>query len=132
MIRLTARTIISLIADAIALIVGTLVLPDMSLSAGSFVIAVLIFAGADMLLEPLLRQFAMKNAPTLLGSTALFSAMLSLIITSLISDGLRISGAVTWVLATIIVWLVAVAARVLLPLVMFKKALAQQGSNRPA
>ena len=36
----------------------------------------------------------------------------------------------TWVLATIIVWLVAMAGRMLLPLVIFKKTLARRGANQ--
>jgi putative membrane protein len=130
MIRLAARATVSLIADAIALIVGAWLLDDMTLDASGFLIALLLFAGADVLIEPLMRQIAIKNMPALLGSTALISALFALIVTTVVSDGLQISGFVTWVLATIIVWLVALAARMLLPLVIFKKVLAQQTANR--
>ena len=130
MIRLAARATVSLIADAVALIVGALLLDDMTLNSSGFLIALLIFAGTDLLIEPLMRQIAIKNMPTLLGSTALVSALVALIVTTVVSDGLQISGFVTWVLATIIVWLVALAARLLLPLVIFKKVLAQQAPNR--
>jgi putative membrane protein len=132
MIRLAARATVSLIADAIALIVGAVVLPDMTLNFTSFLLAVALFAGSGVLIEPLLRQIALKSAPALLGSTALISALIALVVTALLTDGLQIDGFTTWVLATIIVWLVALAARMLLPLVIFKKVLAQQPGNRLA
>ena len=49
MIRLVATGVIALLANAIALVVGALVLEDMSLDGLSFVIAVLIYTGAAVL-----------------------------------------------------------------------------------
>ena len=124
MIRLVATMVVALLADAIALIVTAQVLDDMALDAGGFVTAVVIFALVSLLIEPLVRQVALRNVPALLGSTALVATLISLVATAIIGDGLRISGAVTWVLATILVWLIALVVRLLLPLVIFKKALA--------
>lgn len=132
MIRLVATAVVTLIADAIALVVAAQVLDDMSLSTGGFALAVVLFAATGLLIQPLLRQVAITNAPALLGSTALVATLVSLIVTALVSDGLQISGGVTWVLATIIVWVVALVARMLLPLVIFKKALASQRSSSGA
>jgi hypothetical protein len=42
-----------------------------------------------------------------------------------LTDGLRISGLTTWVLATVVVWAAALAANLLLPLVIFKRVLAE-------
>ena len=78
-----------------------------------------------MLVDPLLRQLAVTKTPALLGSSALVSTLVALIVTSLVSDGLQIRGAATWILATVIVWAVALVARMLLPLVVFKKTLAK-------
>ena len=44
---------------------------------------------------------------------------------ALVCDGLQNSGAMTWVFATVIVWAVALVARLLLPLVNFKQVLAR-------
>jgi putative membrane protein len=123
-IRLLASAVISLIADGIALVVGSLVLDDMSLDAEGFVIALLIFTGIQVLVEPLIRQTAVRNAPALVGSTALLATLVSLVVTAAITDGLSISGGLTWVLATVIVWAVALLGRLLLPLVIFKRTLA--------
>lgn len=130
MIRLAATAVISFLANAIALVVGALVLEDMALDGVAFAIAVVIFTVTGVLIEPLLRQIALKSVPALLGSSALIGTLASLVVTHVVSDGLTISGATTWVLATIIVWLVALAARLLLPVVMFKKALGR-ASARP-
>jgi uncharacterized membrane protein YvlD (DUF360 family) len=129
-IRLAATAVISFLANAIALVVGALVLEDMALDGVAFAIAVVIFTVTGVLIEPLLRQIALKSVPALLGSSALIGTLASLVVTHVVSDGLTISGATTWVLATIIVWLVALAARLLLPVVMFKKALGR-ASARP-
>jgi putative membrane protein len=124
-IRLLASAIVKLIANTVALIVGNLILEDMSVSGTAFVIAVLIFTGIEILVEPLLRQIALSNARALLGGTALIATLIGLIITAAISDGLSITGGVTtWVLATLIVWAVALVVQLLLPLIIFKKALA--------
>ncbi len=66
---------------------------------------------------------AFTRAPVMLGSTALTATLVGLIVTSVVTDGLRISGLSTWVVATVLVWAIALAARLLLPLVMFKEIL---------
>jgi putative membrane protein len=128
MVRLVATLVVALLADAIALIVTAQVLDDMALDASGFVTAVALFALVSLLVEPLVRQAALRSAPALLGSTALVATLVSLVLTAWIGDGLRISGAATWVLATVMVWLVALVTRLLLPLVIFKKALAARRS----
>lgn len=124
MMRLLAVAVIAVASDAIGLIVAAAVLEDMTLGVSGLVIAVLIFTGVSLLIEPLLRQAAVKNAPALLGSSAILTVLASLVITTIVSDSLTITGAVTWVLAAVIVWAAALAGRMLLPLVIFKKTLA--------
>lgn len=125
MVRLLASAVVALLANALALLVGAWVLPGMSLDGVAFVIAVALFTVTAMLVDPLLRQLAVTKTPALLGSSALVSTLVALIVTSLVSDGLQIRGAATWILATVIVWAVALIARMLLPLVVFKKTLAK-------
>ncbi|OOL29336.1 hypothetical protein GQ85_26650 [Rhodococcus rhodochrous] len=126
MVRLLASTVVALLANALALLVGAWVLPGMTLDGVAFVIAVVLFTVAAMLVDPLMRQLAVTKTPALLGSSALISTLVALIVTSLVSDGLQIRGAATWILATVIVWAVALIARMLLPLVIFKKTLAKR------
>jgi len=118
------------IASAIALVVGALVLDDMALDVDGFVIALLVFTAVGVLAEPLLRQTAFRSSPALLGSSALVATLVSLVVTVIVTDGLRISGATTWVLATVLVWIVALVARLLLPFLIFKRVLAEARSTR--
>jgi hypothetical protein len=130
MIRLVASATVGLVANAVALVVGSLVLADFSLGISGFLIAVVIFTVVGMLAEPLIRQVALKQAPALLGSTALISVLVGLIVTALVSDSLSITGLGTWVAAVVLVWIVALGARLLLPFVIFKKVLAEQRMRR--
>lgn len=131
MLRILASAVVAIIANAVGLVVAAVVLEDMSLGTVGLVIAALIFTGTAVLIEPLLRQIALKKAPALLGSSSLVAVLVSLVVTSIVSDSLSIRGTVTWVLATVIVWAVALAGRFLLPMVMFKKVLAEaRGGNR--
>ena len=96
MLRVAARFVIAILADTVALIVASLVLKDdMHVPAAGFIVAVLIFAVAEMMVQPMLRQAAIKNMPALLGSTALATTLVSLIVTVIITK-VEINGAVTW------------------------------------
>ncbi len=123
MIRLFARLVVSLIADAVALIAASALLTDMTLDVSGFVIALAVFAGTSLLIEPLIRQVALKNTPALLGSSALIATLVSLIVATVVSSGMTITGAKTWVLATVAVWVIALVVRLLLPFLIFKEAL---------
>jgi len=120
-IRLLISAGIRLLANGIGLLVAAWVLDGMTIDAASFVIALLIFTVAEVVLEPLLRQVAMKSAQALMGSIALIITYVGLLVTDLFSDGLQITGLSTWVLATIIVWLAALLAELLLPLILVKR-----------
>jgi putative membrane protein len=122
MLRLLISAVLYLAANAIGLLVAAAVLEDMSVSGGAFVIAVVIFTLVSVIAQPLLTQMALKNAGALRGSTALIATLVGLIVTDLVSDGLSISGALTWVLATVIVWAAALLAGLLLPLLIVKRA----------
>ena len=131
MVRFLATTTLALIGDAIGLIVAAVLLDDMTLNGAAFVIAVVIFTLAFVILQPLVIKMAITHSSALAGGSALIATLVALIITDVFSDGLSISGVGTWVLATIIVWVVSLLAGVLLPLVMFKKAL-ERRTGAPA
>ena len=129
MIRMLISFGIRLLANAVGLIVANLVLDDMELNASGFVIAVLIFTVAQVILQPLIVKTAMTNAQALMGGTALVTTLVGLIITDLVSDGLSITGFVTWCLATVIVWAAALVAGLILPLILVKKAVDNNNAN---
>ena len=121
--KFIAQTTLSVLANAVGLIVASLILDGFSIDGPAFVIAVLIFTAASTLLGPFIAKQAMRNAPYLMGGIALVTTLVSLLITTLISDGISIDGIVTWVTATFIIWLFGVIASVILPLFLFKKTL---------
>ena len=128
MIRLLVSTALHLAANAVGLLVATLALDDMTIDATSFVFAVLVFTVVEVLAGPLLLKIAIKNGQALMGSVALITTFVGLVITGIVSDGLVITGAWTWVLATIIVWLAGMLAGLILPVIFVKKAV----NNRQA
>src|SRR5215471_4212138 len=121
MIRLLVSGVVYLVANAIGLLVANALLDDMSVDASAFVIALLIFTGVEVLVQPLITQIAIKNANALVGSSAFIATLIGLIVTVAVSDGLAISGLVTWVLATVIVWAAALLAGIVLRAIFVKR-----------
>jgi len=128
MIRLLVRTAVAVAANAVGLIVASLVLDDFSLNAASFIVAVIIFTIVFALLQPFLAVQLRKLGNGAMGATALIATLASLLITDLVSDGFTISGVGTWILAAVIVWLAALVAAFVLPFLGLKKYL----EERPA
>jgi uncharacterized membrane protein YvlD (DUF360 family) len=124
-LRFLASIAIYVIANAIGLIVAAAVLDDMSLTAAAFVTDVAIFTAVEAVAQPFVQKTAMKNSAALVGSSALIASLVALVVTSWLSDGLQISGALTWVLATVIIWAASLIAALLLPALVFKRALQQ-------
>jgi len=121
-IRLLISAMIYLAANAIGLLVANAILEDVSIDAGSFVTAVVIFTVVEVVIQPLVTQVAMRHSRALLGSSALVATLIGLIVTSLLSDGLSIQGATAWVLTTVVVWAAALVAGLVLPVFLVKKA----------
>jgi putative membrane protein len=123
MIRLFASIIVSLFANAIGLLAASVMLDNFSINGLAFITAVIIFTLAYQILDPLITKISFNNIPALRGGVALVTTFVGLVVTSLISDGIEISGASTWILATLIVWLFGLISAVLLPMFVFKKVL---------
>ena len=123
MIRLFFRTLIALIGNAVGLLVAAALLEDMHVSAGSFFVAVIIFTIVAALLGPFLAVQMRLLGPSALGGVSLVATFVSLVVTDLVSDGFSISGAVTWIEATVIVWLVSLLAVFVLPFLGLRKYL---------
>ena len=128
MVRLIVSMIIRLAANGLGLIVAALVLDDMTLTVAAFFIDLLIFTVVVVVAQPVVQKAALKHSEALMGSSALVASFVALVITAWLSDGLQISGAVTWLLATVIVWAASLLAGVLLPVIFVKRAV--QGTRR--
>jgi len=123
MLRLLAQTALSLLANALALLVASILLAGFAINGLAFAVAVCIFAASTVILEPLITRIARQNAPYLLGGIALVTTFAGLLVTTLVTDGLSITGIRTWALATLIVWVATIVASVILPRFLFKEVL---------
>jgi uncharacterized membrane protein YvlD (DUF360 family) len=111
--RLLVRIALAVVANAVALIVVALLLDDFEIDATSFLFAVVLFSILSLLLRPILVWAVVRWARPLVGVVGLVTTFGILLITDLFSDGIQIEGAVTWILATVIVWLALVVYEVL-------------------
>jgi hypothetical protein len=129
MVRLAISAVVTLVANAIGLLVATYLLDDFTIDTSSFIIAVLIFTAATVILGPLIIKIVMTNAQFLMGGIALVTTFIGLLITTLVSDGLDIDGASAWIIGTLIVWIASVIAQVVLPFILAKLALTRDSGT---
>ena len=121
MIRFLVRTLVLLLANAIGLLVATLVLDGMDVTASAFIIDVVIFTIVVGLMTPFMANQFRRRQSAALGGVALIATLIALIVTDLISDGFTIDGIGTWLAATVIVWAASLIAAWILPLLGLKK-----------
>ena len=130
MLRFLASTALHLLGNAVGLLVASLVLDGFHLEPLGFVFSLLFFTAVEVLLGPFVLKMAVQYAPALRGGIALVTTFLGLLVTTWLTDGLRIEGITTWVLAPLIVWLCVLLAAILLPMVLFKNVLAEARDRR--
>ncbi len=121
MIRLLVRTAVAVAANAVGLLVAAALLDGLHLNGGAFIVAVVIFTVAFALLQPFLFLQMRRRRLLALLAAPLLATLVALIVTDLVSDGLTIDGAGTWIAATVIVWLAALAAAFILPFLGLRK-----------
>ena len=121
MIRLLVRIAVAAAANAIGLIVAAALLDGVHLNGAAFFVAVAIFTVVFALLHPfLLVQMRRRRGLAFVGA-AVLATLIALIAADLLSDGLTIEGAGTWIAATVIVWLAALLAAFILPFLGLRK-----------
>jgi putative membrane protein len=120
-IRLLVRTAVAVAANAVGLLVAAALLDGLHLNGGAFIVAVVIFTVAFALLQPFLFLQMRRRRLLALLAAPLLATLVALIVTDLVSDGLTIDGAGTWIAATVIVWLAALAAAFILPFLGLRK-----------
>jgi hypothetical protein len=129
MVRFLIRAAIFLGTAALGLLIAWWLLPGFHIDWTGFLVAMLVFAIAQSLLSPLITKLATRHAPEVLGGVGLVSTFLALLLATVIANGLRIDGLLTWVLATLIVWLVTAVGTWLLSVVFLKRRV---GARRDA
>ena len=121
MIRFLIQIVIFLGSAAVGLLVASLVVDGVSVNVVGFITAVVIYTVIQAVISPFLLKLAAKHASAFLGGTGLVATLIALIVASNFSDGLSISGGITtWILATLVVWLVTAIASLALPLILVK------------
>jgi hypothetical protein len=128
MIRFLLAIVVQLLSNALGLLVAAQLLDDMTLTASAFVVAVVVFTVVYAIAQPFFTQMALSYVPALRGGVALVATLVGLLITTWLTDGLSISGATTWIAATVIVWLVSLIGVLLLPLILVKKKVQENRS----
>ena len=86
MIRLLASIALEILANAVGLLVAAWLLDGFSMDTTAFVVAVLIFSVVKFVLDPLILKMSIRYVPALRGGIALVTTLVSLIITSWITD----------------------------------------------
>jgi uncharacterized membrane protein YvlD (DUF360 family) len=124
MIRFLVNTAVYFAAAAIGLLVADLVLDDLSVTYPiGFVTVALIFGLIQAILTPFFESVTRKNASVLTGGVGLFSALIALLITEMISDNLTIVGLTTWIAAALVIWLASMFAAFILKVTVAKKVI---------
>ena len=118
MIRLLVRSCVLLLASTLGLLAANYFLDDMRMSLSSLLLDIVIFTVIQAVMAPFIAKVAARNATALLGGVGLISTFVALLVTTVVSDGLVIDGASTWLLASLIVWLVTMFATLLLPFLL--------------
>jgi putative membrane protein len=130
--QIVIRAIVLLVANAVGLLAAAWLLDDFRINASSFVIAVVIFTAATVVLGPLIMKIALTSAPYLMGGIALVTTLVGLVITDLLSDAFEIDGAATWILATLIIWVFSLVASLLLPWILVRAGLQRMSNQQGA
>ena len=123
MTRMLARAVLSLLANAVGLLLAMLLLTGFSIDLTAFLTAVVLFTLAAVIAEPLLTKISKENLPALSGGVALVTTFVGLFLTSSFLAGMNTGGLVNLFLATFIVWLGALIAGILLSKFLLAKYL---------
>ncbi len=119
-----SRKIMSALAlmagNAIGLLLASLLLSGFAIRPLSFIVVVIVFTVVQVVAEPLITKISEKNVPALKGGIALVVTFVGLLITDMVTAGLTIGGISNLLAATLLVWLGALIASVVLPIYVFK------------
>lgn len=115
MIRFLIRIAIFVVSSVLGLLVASWVLDGFNIHASGFIVAVLVFTVVQAVITPFVATMAKRYASAFLGGVGLIATALALYVAQLFPDGLSLSGVVTWVLGTLVVWLVSALGTFLLP-----------------
>ncbi|MCE8553338.1 phage holin family protein [Ruegeria pomeroyi] len=109
-----------LAGNAIGLLLAALLLDGFYIAPLSLIVVVIVFSLIQALAEPLIRRLSARNLPALQGGISLVVIFVGLLVTELVTSGLIVGGISNLLAATLLVWLGALIAGILLPIYVFK------------
>ena len=112
--RSLISALVYLLGNAAGLLLATLLVPGFKIGLTAFVVAVLIFSALILLLKPLILKLTRKQLPALEGGIALVTTLAGLLLTNLLVGDMQIGGIRNWLLATLLVWVGALIAGLIL------------------
>ena len=110
--------VLYLAANAIGLLVATLLIRDFSIDFLSFFIVVVVFSAILVVARPLVVKLSETMVPGLQGGVALITTFLGLFVTDLLLPGMNVGGFVNLLLATLVVWIGTLIATLVLPMLV--------------
>ncbi len=108
-----------LVGNAIGLLLAAILLPEFAIQPISFIVVVIVFTLVQWIAEPLILKMGEKRAPAIKGGIALIVTFVGLLLTDLITNGLTVGGISNLLAATLLVWLGALIASIVLPIYVF-------------
>ncbi|HVR00427.1 MAG TPA: hypothetical protein VMS16_16745, partial [Mycobacterium sp.] len=84
-------------------------------SVSGFIVAAVLFSVAQATVSLVILRLPREYASLLLGGTGLVLTLAALSLASVLTHGLTIRGAASWLAATIVVWLVTTVGAISLP-----------------
>lgn len=129
MIRLVIRTAVYLVSAAVGVLVANWLLTDFDVTAGGFVLTIVIFALAQAILQPFVFKVIRRNAEAFLGGVGIVSTLVALFVATLFGDAITIRGLGTWFLAAVIIWFASALASFLLPTILAKAGVQRARSD---
>ncbi len=108
-----------LAGNAIGLLLASLLLSEFAIRPISFIVVVVVFTVVQVVAEPLILKLGEKKAPALKGGIALIVTFVGLLVTDLVTNGLTVGGVANLLAATLLVWLGALIASIVLPIYVF-------------
>lgn len=129
MTRLAISIILSIIGNAIGLMLASFLFSDFTVNLWGFVVSVAFFTVSQVVLSPLMLKLAVKYLPAIRGGIALVTVFVALFLTVVFTDGIAIGSLSTWLMSPLVIWISTVIAGVVLPTVLFKKAIASNNGS---
>src|SRR3954447_23283940 len=115
MMRTLIHAAVFLGCAAVGLALAALLVPSFHIHATGFIVAIIVFAIVQAVIEWLVHRFTRRSAPAIAGVAGLLSTFIALWIASLFTDGLSFDSIAAWILATVVVWIVTALLGWLLP-----------------